>query len=116
MTRAWAIFRETYRYQAIKFTRIGRPCFAWALKKAWAEARAAADLAATPTEVIQARVERISQELDELKYRSWGTDLAREHNRLNDELRPLAKESLRRPLAASLDLVRAQADALPLAA
>lgn len=46
MARAWAIFRQTYRYPQIKFSDIGRPCFAWALKQEWAEARAAARLAA----------------------------------------------------------------------
>jgi hypothetical protein len=47
MRRAWAIFRETYNYPRIKFTDIGRKCFAWALRKAWAEIREAARLPAT---------------------------------------------------------------------
>jgi hypothetical protein len=34
MRRAWAIFRDTYRYPSIPFRSIGRPCFAWALRKA----------------------------------------------------------------------------------
>jgi hypothetical protein len=37
MHRAWAIFRNTYRYPRIKFSDIGRKCFAWALRRAWAE-------------------------------------------------------------------------------
>jgi hypothetical protein len=37
MHRAWAIFRSTYRYPQIKFSDIGRKCFAWALRRAWAE-------------------------------------------------------------------------------
>ncbi|MDB5610125.1 MAG: hypothetical protein JWP25_7025 [Bradyrhizobium sp.] len=37
MRRAWAIFRSTYRYPQIKFSDIGRKCFAWALRQAWAE-------------------------------------------------------------------------------
>jgi hypothetical protein len=56
MTRAWAIFRQTYRYPQIKFSDIGRKCFAWALRQAWVEAREAARVAAmTPT----AKAERI---------------------------------------------------------
>jgi hypothetical protein len=56
MIRAWAIFRQTYRYPQIKFSDIGRNCFAWALRQAWIEAREAARLAAmTPT----AKAERI---------------------------------------------------------
>jgi hypothetical protein len=37
MRRAWAIFRQTYLYPQIKFSDIGRPCFAWALRQAWIE-------------------------------------------------------------------------------
>jgi hypothetical protein len=56
MTRAWAIFRQTYRYPQIKFSDIGRKCFAWALRQAWVEAREAARIATlTPA----ARAERI---------------------------------------------------------
>jgi hypothetical protein len=56
MTRAWAIFRQTYNYPQIKFSDIGRKCFAWALRQAWVEAREAARVAAlTPT----AKAERI---------------------------------------------------------
>ena len=31
MARAWTIFRETYKYPAIKFSSIGWKCFGWAL-------------------------------------------------------------------------------------
>jgi hypothetical protein len=56
MTRAWAIFRQTYRYPQIKFSDIGRKCFAWALRQAWVEAREATRVAAmTPA----AKAERI---------------------------------------------------------
>ena len=56
MSRAWAIFRQTYRYPEIKFSDIGRNCFAWALRQAWVEAREAARVAAmTPA----AKAERI---------------------------------------------------------
>jgi hypothetical protein len=56
MRRAWAIFRQTYKYPLIKFQDIGRGCFAWALRRAWEEARAASRIAAIPT---TARAERI---------------------------------------------------------
>jgi hypothetical protein len=59
MRRAWAIFRETYRYPQIKFSDIGRNCFAWALRKAWAEAREAARLAATSPLVKAERIETL---------------------------------------------------------
>jgi hypothetical protein len=50
------IFRQTYCYPQIKFSDIGRKCFAWALRQAWVEAREAARVAAmTPT----AKAERI---------------------------------------------------------
>jgi carotenoid cleavage dioxygenase-like enzyme len=56
MTRAWAIFRQIYKYPQIKFSDIGRRCFAWALRQAWVEAREAARVAAmTPA----AKAERI---------------------------------------------------------
>jgi hypothetical protein len=45
MRRAWGIFRQTYKYPQIKFNDIGRKCFAWALRKAWAEANEAKRLA-----------------------------------------------------------------------
>lgn len=56
MRRAWAIFRRTYKFPQIKFSDIGRKCFAWALRQAWVEAREAARVAAlSPT----AKAERI---------------------------------------------------------
>jgi len=56
MARAWAIFHQTYRYAQIKFSDIGRHCFAWTLKQAWVETREAACVAAmSPT----AKAERI---------------------------------------------------------
>ncbi|MGJ5136860.1 hypothetical protein ACQR1V_02640 [Bradyrhizobium oligotrophicum] len=65
MRRAWAIFRQTYKFPQIKFRDIGRSCFAWALRKAWAEAQEAVRLAAIPAadkseriEVLHALIER----------------------------------------------------------
>jgi hypothetical protein len=59
MHRAWAIFRETYKYPQIGFADIGRKCFGWALRKAWAEAREAARVAAVPAEVRAERIETL---------------------------------------------------------
>jgi hypothetical protein len=56
MTRAWAIFRQTYCYPRIKFASIGRPSFAFCLRQAWAEAGKAAQLAALPAAAKAARI------------------------------------------------------------
>src|SRR3979411_2738161 len=50
MRRAWFIFRRTYNFPQIKFSDIGRQCFAWALRQAWVEAKAAARVAAMTSE------------------------------------------------------------------
>jgi hypothetical protein len=59
MTRAWAIFRQTYNYPQIKFSDIGRKCFAWALRQAWVEAREAARIAALSPAVKAERIETL---------------------------------------------------------
>ena len=59
MTRAWAIFRQTYYYPQIKFSDIGRKCFAWALKQAWIEAKEAARLAALSPAAKADRIETL---------------------------------------------------------
>lgn len=56
MRRAWALFRQTYRYPDIPFRSIGRPCFTSCLRKAWAEARKATDVAGTPADVKATRI------------------------------------------------------------
>jgi hypothetical protein len=59
MTRAWAIFRQTYLYPRIKFSDIGRKCFAWALRQAWIEAREAARVAAMTPVAKADRIETL---------------------------------------------------------
>jgi hypothetical protein len=59
MRRAWEIFRRTYRYPQIKFPDIGRECFAWALRKAWVEAREAARVAALSSIAKAERIETL---------------------------------------------------------
>ena len=59
MRRAWAIFRQTYCYPQIKFSDIGRKCFAWALRQGWIEAREAARLAALSAADKAERIETL---------------------------------------------------------
>jgi hypothetical protein len=59
MNRAWEIFRQTYCYPQIKFSDIGRKCFAWALRQAWVEAKAAARVAALTPEAKAERIETL---------------------------------------------------------
>lgn len=76
MKRAWAIFRTTYRYPAIPFASIGRRCFAWALRKAWAAAREAAEVAAIPVETRTTRIADLEIERDRLIFADsfrWAT-------------------------------------------
>ncbi len=72
MARAWAIFRETYNYPAIEFSKIGRPCFGWALRKAWAEARDAARVAIIPATNRAARIAVLTRTIELATYNeSW---------------------------------------------
>jgi hypothetical protein len=64
MSRAWAIFRQTYKYPQIKFSDIGRPCFAWALRQAWVEAREAARAAALSPIARAERIETLQTLID----------------------------------------------------
>jgi hypothetical protein len=64
MRRAWAIFAESYKFPQIKFKDIGRKCFAWALRQAWAEAREAARLAVMPAQARAERIETLNLLLD----------------------------------------------------
>ena len=68
MSRAWAIFRETYKYPQIKFSDIGRKCFAWALRQAWAEAREAARVAALSAADKAERIETLENLISRAAY------------------------------------------------
>jgi len=100
MARAWAILSETYSYPQIPFRSIGRKCFAWALRKAWAEAWAAAALAATSAEELTARVAEIDRELGDLKYRGFSTHTTKRAVELRELARPMVAEPFRRSLEA----------------
>jgi hypothetical protein len=68
MTRAWAIFRQTYLYPRIKFSDIGRPCFAWALRQAWIEAKEAARLAGLSPAAKAERIETLQDLIQHAGY------------------------------------------------
>jgi hypothetical protein len=72
MRRAWAIFGETYKYPQIKFADIGRRCFAWALKQAWAEAREAARIAAIAAQERAERIETLQAHIGRASYIDHG--------------------------------------------
>jgi hypothetical protein len=65
MTRAWAIFRQTYCYPRIKFSSIGRHCFNACLRQAWAEAKSCVRIAATSAE---AKADRITTLTDAIAF------------------------------------------------
>ena len=64
MRRAWAIFRQTYKFPQIKFSDIGRDCFAWALRQGWIEARKAARVAALSSDDKAIRIEALQGLID----------------------------------------------------
>lgn len=70
--RAWEIFRDTYKYPAIKFSSIGWKCFGWALKQAWSEAREAARVAAIPAKQKAARIAVLNRTIELASFsESW---------------------------------------------
>jgi hypothetical protein len=72
MRRAWENFRETYKYPQIKFSDIGRKCFAWALRKAWEEVREAARIAAIPAQHRAKRIETLQAFIGRASYIDHG--------------------------------------------
>ncbi|MCJ2131270.1 hypothetical protein [Methylobacterium sp. E-045] len=54
LPRAWELFRASYNYPRVPFLSIGRDCFTWALKRAWAEARETLRLAGLGIEALKA--------------------------------------------------------------
>jgi len=90
MVRAWAIFRQTYHYPAVPFRSIGRPCFAWALRRAWAEAREAARLAAIPADVKAARITDLKRALELVPYIEDWRQATAQRQQLEAEINRLA--------------------------
>jgi hypothetical protein len=90
MTRAWAIFRQTYCYPQIKFSDIGRKCFAWALRQAWVEAREAARIAAMTPEAKAERLETLQGLIQHAGYIDSGPQWKATVRAHRDELRQLS--------------------------
>jgi hypothetical protein len=89
MTRAWAIFRQTYRYPQIKFSDIGRKCFGWALKQAWIEAREAARVAAMTPTIKAERIETLQALIARAGYIDHGPSYRAALTGYRDEIRQL---------------------------
>jgi hypothetical protein len=89
MTRAWAIFRQTYSYPAIKFSDIGRRCFAGCLRKAWVEAREAARVAALTPEEKADRIESLNYLIQRAGFICGGREWKETISRHRAELRQL---------------------------
>jgi hypothetical protein len=89
MTRAWAIFRQTYRYPQIKFSDIGRNCFAWALRQAWVEAREAARLAAISPADKADRIESLQALIAHAGFIDSGPQWKATTRELRNEIRQL---------------------------
>jgi hypothetical protein len=89
MTRAWEIFRRTYKYPQIKFSDIGRKCFAWALKQAWVEAREAARVAALSPAVKAERIQTLEHLIVCADYIDSGSQWKTTITAHRDEIRQL---------------------------
>jgi len=89
MSRAWAIFRQTYCYPQIKFSDIGRHCFAWALKQAWVEAKEAARVAALSPVAKAERIETLQGLIQHAGYIDCGPHWKAAITAHRDEIRQL---------------------------
>ena len=89
MTRAWAIFRRTYNLPAIRFNDIGRKCFAWALRQAWIEARAAAQLAALSATAKAKRIQTLETTIARAGYIDSDPEWKATMTACRDEIREL---------------------------
>jgi hypothetical protein len=89
MRRAWEIFRQTYRYPEIKFSDIGRKCFAWALRKAWAEVREERRVAALAPVVRAARLETLQTLIAHASFIDSGPQWRATIRGYRDEIRQL---------------------------
>ena len=89
MRRAWVIFRRTYNFPQIKFSDIGRKCFAWALRQAWVEAKAAARVAAMTSEAKAERLETLQGLIQHAGYIDSGPQWKATIRAHRDEIRQL---------------------------
>jgi hypothetical protein len=89
MSRAWAIFRATYHYTAIPFRSIGRKCFAWALRAAWAEVREAKRITVMRPDVKAARIAELREQIM-LSEHAYGSRAMQQRQACQAELSRLA--------------------------
>jgi hypothetical protein len=89
MSRAWAIFRQTYCYPQIKFSDIGRKCFACCLRRAWAEYREANRVAGMSAEQKAGRIASLHILIERAGYICSGPQWKATIRRHRDELRQL---------------------------
>ena len=87
---AWQIFRE-WRGK-VKLSPRFRNEFARCLAIAWERAKEAARLAACPMARIQARIDRLTVEIDRNQYRRWTPELSTETRNMQIELEGLAAQ------------------------
>lgn len=86
MDRAWELFRRNYGYPRVPFRSIGKHCFAYCLRMAWAEARETVRLAAIG-------VERLKAAMDALVGPAHATGLATRYASSYNALADRARES-----------------------
>jgi hypothetical protein len=89
MVRAWEIFRQTYCYPQIKFSDIGRKCFAACLRCAWAEYREANRVAALSADEKADRIASLHYLIERAGYISRGPQWKATITRHRAELRQL---------------------------
>jgi hypothetical protein len=80
MARAWSMFRETYSYPSIPFASIGWKCFGSCVRRAWAEAREAARVAAIPAPEKAARITALQ---DAIRFASFGENWAQARHEIS---------------------------------
>lgn len=90
MRRAWRLMTEVYSFGRLRFSSIGRRCFAWCLATAWREAREEMARQAIPAEVRAARVANLNVELSNLRYLDDWRHVNRREAEIRAELDRLA--------------------------
>ncbi len=91
MKRAWEIIRETYTIAGYFHRPASYPeALAYALKRAWQEAKAAARAAEITVTDRQAQIAALQGRIETLSYRPLGHNIQRERKVLQNELQALA--------------------------
>ena len=90
MRRAWGLMRVSYGFGHVRFASIGRACFAWCLRMAWAEARDEIRRRAIPIEAKAGRIAELRDDLARLAYIDDWRHVDRRTSEIEDEIRRLA--------------------------